>query len=195
MHARRELGIAAVSVQNIVSHQSVDDILGGSTARDALGNERAHDFARKGAELHAPDKSDVAVHHIYRLSAWPRRRRRSWRSSLLPGPLGRETQRARSRAKALPWCRTGTLSSGFNDPWRSSRCLVVRRAQGKVVVGTVPRVTSVHVGEGGEERSGRTRLARGKGQGKPCSVGGLLSEWCAPAVSPASSCASVLEQV
>ena len=47
-------------------YQALDDIADGSSARDVLGNERADEFERKGAELHAPEKSDVAtaaVHH------------------------------------------------------------------------------------------------------------------------------------
>ena len=70
--------------------QGADDVVDGSSVRGVLGNQRADEFARIGAELHAPDTSDVAI-----MAARPKLVK--WRN----------VERPRSRTKtALAWCRS-----------------------------------------------------------------------------------------
>ena len=57
----RQFGVSAVTVQKIKSHQDVANITDGSSTPDVRGNERADEFARKGAELPAPGALDVSA--------------------------------------------------------------------------------------------------------------------------------------
>ena len=134
LQAWRECGTEPFSVQNIKSHLALDDIVDGSLAWVVLGNDRADEFARKGAELHASD------------SAWPRHRRRSRRLTQRParyGSLVRRTQRPRS------WPRRPC-----EDRWRCSRCLVGQPTaqSGGKSPGSLLRITSVLVGGAGRGR-------------------------------------------
>ena len=54
-------GGEAITVQKIKSHQSLGDILDGSSACDMLGNERADDFARKGRAARPRQVGPVTV--------------------------------------------------------------------------------------------------------------------------------------
>ena len=148
----REFGVESVWVQTITSHQALDDMVDGSSARDVLGNEQADEFARKGAELHVPDKSDVATlaarHRLVKRVAAT-----AWRSS-------------RNRARCWGFPSDGEARHAFKwyeGRWRCSHCLV-SSLRGDVVVGTVGEA-QIHCpgsrqsswegrGEGREERRG-----------------------------------------
>ena len=112
-----ETRIAAVTVEKIKPREALDDIVdGGSVPDDVLGNERADEFARKGAELHAHQRCSAKRwcqasrpnHGAQKALAWPRTLLACVRvvqrsvSFLWFGPLGNEAGETGAASALVP---------------------------------------------------------------------------------------------
>ena len=132
----REFGVETVSVQKITSHKTLDDGVDGSSARDVLGNERADEFARKEAKLHASDKFDVATVAVHRKLVVRVAKTAATVLALYPAPsevlglLG-ATRKGGFHGPRRPRRGVEPLRHTFElheDRWRCFRCLVARPA-------------------------------------------------------------------